>query len=209
MAVAEPDGTVYGVRRLAAALLDAVPPKVFALALVLSPEGERIWQGVGREPSGNPFDSPVRSEYEHGVPRNPFTDAGALLVTDRPQTLTGDAAGRVRELLRAESGDPAIDFVPESVSGGRTRPRRHTSNGPHRVGAGRSSTREPAGGGNPAGPAYPERPQALETRMPQILCSTPPPITASVPGTGGPVHTASAVRTRGTEALHPPRVRRG
>lgn len=112
MAVAEPDGTVYGVGDWRAPFSTQSITKVFALALVLSLEGERIWRGVGREPSGNPFNSLVQLEYENGVPRNPFINAGALVITDRLQTLTGNAAGRIRELLRAESGNPAIDFTP-------------------------------------------------------------------------------------------------
>ncbi|MFF8880700.1 glutaminase [Streptomyces flaveolus] len=112
MAVAEPDGTVYGVGDWKQSFSMQSITKVFALALVLSLDGERIWRGVGREPSGNPFNSLVQLEYENGIPRNPFINAGALVVTDRLLTLTNDAAGRVRELLRAESGNPAIDFVP-------------------------------------------------------------------------------------------------
>ena len=90
--------------------------KVFTLALVLAREGDSLWRRVGREPSGNPFNSLVQLEYEGGVPRNPFVNAGALVVTDRLLTLTsGDAVGAVRDFLRAESGDPSID-VDESVA---------------------------------------------------------------------------------------------
>lgn len=113
MAVAEPDGTVYGVGDWQRPFSAQSITKVFALALVLSLDGERLWQRVGREPSGNPFNSLIQLEYENGVPRNPFINAGALVVTDRLHTLTGDAAGRLRELLRAESGNPRLDFVPE------------------------------------------------------------------------------------------------
>ncbi|MFI0242049.1 glutaminase [Streptomyces sp. NPDC016845] len=113
MAVAEPDGTVYGVGDWRTPFSTQSITKVFALALALSLEGEQIWRNLGREPSGNPFNSLVQLEYENGVPRNPFINAGALVVTDRLQSLTGDAAGQVRDLLRAESGNPAIDFVPE------------------------------------------------------------------------------------------------
>lgn len=35
-----------------------------------------------REPSGNPFNSIVQLEQEHGRPRNPFINAGAIAVTD-------------------------------------------------------------------------------------------------------------------------------
>ena len=67
---------------------------------------------MGREPSGNPFNSLVQLEKENGIPRNPFINAGALVVTDRLQSLTGDAAGAVRDFLRQESGNPLLDTDP-------------------------------------------------------------------------------------------------
>ena len=56
--------------------------KVFTLALALKREGEKVWTRVGREPSGHPFNSLVQLEHEQGFPRNPFINAGALVVTD-------------------------------------------------------------------------------------------------------------------------------
>jgi glutaminase len=37
---------------------------------------------VGREPSGNPFNSLIQLENEQGKPRNPFINAGAIAVAD-------------------------------------------------------------------------------------------------------------------------------
>ncbi len=98
--------------------------KVFTLALDLAREGDELWEHVGREPSGNPFNSLVQLEYENGIPRNPFINAGALVVTDRLQTRTGDAAGELLAFLRAESGNPSLDFdkdvaASESANGDR------------------------------------------------------------------------------------------
>jgi glutaminase len=56
--------------------------KVFTLTLALGKVGDRLWQRVGREPSGSPFNSIVQLEYERGKPRNPFINAGAIAVTD-------------------------------------------------------------------------------------------------------------------------------
>ncbi|AWB22170.1 glutaminase [Methylobacterium currus] len=56
--------------------------KVFTLTLALGMVGDRLWQRVGREPSGSPFNSVVQLEYERGIPRNPFINAGAIAVTD-------------------------------------------------------------------------------------------------------------------------------
>lgn len=110
MAVAELDGTVYGVGDWQQPFSTQSLTKVFTLALVLAREGDELWEHVGREPSGNPFNSLVQLEYENGIPRNPFINAGALVVTDRLQTQTGDAAGILLEFLRAESGNPQLAF---------------------------------------------------------------------------------------------------
>lgn len=56
--------------------------KVFSLAMAFSLMGEKLWKRVGVEPSGNPFNSIVQLEYENGIPRNPFVNAGALVVVD-------------------------------------------------------------------------------------------------------------------------------
>lgn len=56
--------------------------KVFNLTLGIQTVGDRLWQRVGLEPSGNPFNSLVQLEYENGIPRNPFINAGALVVVD-------------------------------------------------------------------------------------------------------------------------------
>ncbi|MEZ7002889.1 glutaminase [Streptomyces sp. AD55] len=113
MAVAEPDGTVYGVGDWRQPFSAQSVTKVFTLALDLAREGDTLWEHVGREPSGNPFNSLVQLEYEHGIPRNPFVNAGALVVTDRLHTRTGDAAGELLDFLRAESGNPELTFDEE------------------------------------------------------------------------------------------------
>ena len=83
--------------------------KVFALTLVIARGAQTIWCRVGREPSGHQFNSLVQVEYDQGVPRNPFINAGALVVTDELLSLTGDACGAVCELVRDEGENQAID----------------------------------------------------------------------------------------------------
>ena len=56
--------------------------KVFALTLALGAVGDALWERVGREPSGSAFNSIVQLESEHGIPRNPFINAGAIVVAD-------------------------------------------------------------------------------------------------------------------------------
>ena len=56
--------------------------KVLSLSYALKLAGNSIWQRVDVEPSGDPFNSLVQLEYEKGIPRNPFINAGALVITD-------------------------------------------------------------------------------------------------------------------------------
>ncbi len=108
--VAMADGEVYGAGDWQEPFSIQSISKVFSLALVMSYDYDSIWQRVSREPSGTPFNSMIQLEADQGIPRNPFINAGALVVTDRLLSLTGDAAGSIRGLLRLESGNPAVDI---------------------------------------------------------------------------------------------------
>jgi len=70
--------------------------KVFSLALCLKHKGNHVWQRIGVEPSGDPFNSLVQLEYEKGIPRNPFINAGALVIAD---------------ILLSELKNPKKDFL--------------------------------------------------------------------------------------------------
>jgi glutaminase len=86
--------------------------KVFSLALALRHDSANtLWRRVLREPSGTAFNSLVQLEAESGIPRNPFINAGALVVTDVLQEQWGDARGQVLAFVQALSGsdEPAID----------------------------------------------------------------------------------------------------
>ena len=83
--------------------------KVFALALVFRELGDAMWERVGREPSGTPFNSLLLLEHERGIPRNPLINAGALVVTDLLIRLhPADPLGALLELVRAATGSPAV-----------------------------------------------------------------------------------------------------
>ncbi|MEX1167841.1 MAG: glutaminase [Hydrogenophaga sp.] len=56
--------------------------KLFTFVLALKFEGDELWKRVGREPSGAAFNSIVQLETENGIPRNPFINAGALVISD-------------------------------------------------------------------------------------------------------------------------------
>jgi glutaminase len=108
LAVATVEGDVHGVGEWRRRFSIQSISKVFTLALVIQKDGEALWARVGREPSGTAFNSLVQLEYEHGIPRNPFINAGALVVTDRLLTLTGDACGAVERFLQTECDCPEI-----------------------------------------------------------------------------------------------------
>jgi glutaminase len=84
--------------------------KVFTLTLALGLVGDRLWRKVGREPSGDPFNSIVQLEHERGVPRNPFINAGAIAVTD--SLLVGhqpkETLGEILRFLHFVTDDPSI-----------------------------------------------------------------------------------------------------
>jgi len=87
--------------------------KVFTLTLALGRVGDALWRRVGREPSGSPFNSIVQLEREQGIPRNPFINAGALVVTDTilagrpPQVAVAEILYYLREL--ADDGGIHVD----------------------------------------------------------------------------------------------------
>lgn len=84
--------------------------KVFALAMGLSLKGESLWGKVGKEPSGTAFNSLVQLEIEKGKPRNPFINAGAIVVADILLTELEDAEGEFLRFVRALSGNDSVDY---------------------------------------------------------------------------------------------------
>jgi glutaminase len=85
--------------------------KLFTLTLGMRELGEALWERIGREPSGNPFNSLVQLESERGTPRNPFINAGAIAVTDRLVSRL-DAKAEMLALLSGLCGE-AIAFDEE------------------------------------------------------------------------------------------------
>lgn len=79
--------------------------KVLSLVVAMRhyPE-EEIWQRVGKDPSGSPFNSLVQLEMEQGIPRNPFINAGALVVCDMLQGRLSAPRQRMLEVVRALCG---------------------------------------------------------------------------------------------------------
>ncbi len=109
------DGTVHMAGDALAPFSIQSISKVFALTQALGKVGEALWNRVGREPSGTAFNSIVQLEREQGIPRNPFINAGALVVADinlaghEPRVAIGELLRFVRYL--ADDDTIAIDEV--------------------------------------------------------------------------------------------------
>ena len=76
------DGTTYSVGSSSTLFSIQSISKVFSFTRALKLCGTSLYDRVGKEPSGDPFNSLVQLEYENGIPRNPFINAGAIVVTD-------------------------------------------------------------------------------------------------------------------------------
>lgn len=113
MAVATLDGQEYSTGDAQVCFSIQSISKVFTLAMVTRHVGDDIWDAVGREPSGNPFNSLVQLEYEQGKPRNPFINAGALVVTDRLISLYPHPKDAMLEFVRSLCGNDDIYYDKE------------------------------------------------------------------------------------------------
>lgn len=87
--------------------------KVFALAMCLSLKGDDLWKRVGKEPSGTAFNSLVQLEVEKGIPRNPFINAGAIVMSDVLLSLLKSPEEDFLAFVRAVAGDETIQYNEE------------------------------------------------------------------------------------------------
>lgn len=84
--------------------------KVFTLSMAFSILGEKIWNRVGVEPSGSPFNSIVQLEYEQGIPRNPFINAGALIIADILLSHLNNPKEDLLAFVRTLAKDESLNF---------------------------------------------------------------------------------------------------
>ena len=91
--------------------------KVFTATIALGKLGDQLWQRVGREPSGDPFNSIIQLEREQGKPRNPFINAGAIAVADA--VMQGrepkEALAEILGFVRTVAGDDSI-YIDDKVA---------------------------------------------------------------------------------------------
>ncbi|MEX3960105.1 glutaminase [Trinickia sp. EG282A] len=110
MAVVTLDGEVFSVGDAHQRFSIQSISKLFACTLAFQLLGDALWQRVGREPSGTAFNSLVQLETERGLPRNPFINAGALVVTDVLCRRFVRAETALVQFVRRLSGVSDIDY---------------------------------------------------------------------------------------------------
>ncbi|WP_227669543.1 MULTISPECIES: glutaminase [unclassified Psychrobacter] len=112
IAVATPDGQVYTAGDASTLFSIQSISKVFTLTIGLGKLGNALWTHVGREPSGDPFNSIMMLEHESGRPRNPFINAGAIAVVDA--IMMGhepkETLGEILQFVRFIADDDSISF---------------------------------------------------------------------------------------------------
>ena len=108
IAVMGVDGSLYTAGDAAELFSIQSISKVFSLVQAIQHSGEEIWQRLGHEPSGQPFNSLVQLEFERGRPRNPFINAGALVICDINESRFAAPALSMRDLVRRLSGNPLL-----------------------------------------------------------------------------------------------------
>lgn len=86
--------------------------KVFSLALCFSIVGDNLWKRVGKEPSGTAFNSLIQLEAERGIPRNPFINAGNLVVADILLSELKNPQNDFISFVRALAQSEEVDYCP-------------------------------------------------------------------------------------------------
>jgi len=84
--------------------------KVFSLSFAYGLCGEKIWDRLGVEPSGTSFNSLVQLETDHGIPRNPFINAGAIVICDILISELKNPLNDFLEFIKTTSGNPNLAY---------------------------------------------------------------------------------------------------
>ena len=111
MAIQMFDGSSFGVGEINKKFSIQSISKVFTFTLALEHYGKELYKRVGHEPSGNPFNSLVQLEYENGIPRNPFINAGAIVTADTLVSIyKKNTFEEILKFIRKVSNDETITY---------------------------------------------------------------------------------------------------
>ena len=116
MCITSTDGTVTAYGDMEERFSIQSVTKVFSLSMSLSLKGERLWSRVGKEPSGAAFNSLIQLELDRGIPRNPFINAGAIVLADVLMSELDDPLDDYLSFVREIAADKSIDYNREVAS---------------------------------------------------------------------------------------------
>ena len=116
MCITSTDGTVTAYGDMEERFSIQSVTKVFSLSMSLSLKGERLWSRVGKEPSGAAFNSLIQLEQDRGIPRNPFINAGAIVLADVLMSELDDPLDDYLSFVREIAADKSIDYNREVAS---------------------------------------------------------------------------------------------
>jgi len=101
--------------------------KVFSLTLAYKLEKEKLWNRVGVEPSGTPFNSLVQLETDNGIPRNPLINAGAIVICDVLVSHYENPKAAFLNFVRRVAGNSNIHYSPRIAESEKTVGYRNTA----------------------------------------------------------------------------------
>ncbi len=101
--------------------------KVFSLSMAIRLLDETIFERVGVEPSGTAFNSLLQLDYEQGIPRNPFINAGALVIADILVSELTHPKQALLDFVRKLSANPEIGFNPDVAASEKLQGYRNTA----------------------------------------------------------------------------------
>ncbi len=84
--------------------------KVLAMAMAYGRLGNDLWKRVNVEPSGTAFNSLVQLESDHGIPRNPLINAGAIVVSDILLSILKNPKNEFIDFVRFISNNPKVNY---------------------------------------------------------------------------------------------------
>ncbi|PZX60468.1 L-glutaminase [Algoriphagus ratkowskyi] len=101
--------------------------KVHTLTMVFKAFDTKLWSRVNVEPSGDPFNSIAQLEYEKGIPRNPFINAGALVITDALCSKFEKPIAQLTEFINEIAGDTCVKINPDVKNSEKNHGERNTA----------------------------------------------------------------------------------
>ncbi|MFD2037237.1 glutaminase [Belliella marina] len=108
IALVDLKGQVYGVGDYLTPFSIQSISKVHTLTMVFHVFKSKLWSRVNVEPSGNPFNSIAQLEYEKGIPRNPFINAGALVISDALCGKFESPTRQIQDFINEISGNTCV-----------------------------------------------------------------------------------------------------